>query len=749
MLKLSPQPVKYRGTLTGLRISSVDGTAFIDNAADGTVPLATATLLHTGAVARADMRLSTVAGTAFVDSNAGDFATNITAHAGKYLMIKDSAGKYVKGWIKAAGAGEEGGDLGDEIVTNPSFDDNSTGWTPGRGSIASSHPAGGGQVDDFLILTSDGQAGGPYATQSIAVPVGALYKFGVYVKSGTDGNQAYNVYRFQSELGITGTSSASWVLASGYATSPAATGPFYLLNHHAGNTLTMLFDEATLKTVTAPSTSGVTIQSTRAGAVENWESVESGFNPNDTTYTYYIYDRDITTFADGNHSIEIYDASGRMLKGVLKEAISVEVLGDEIISNNSFTGTWSSNVPQSWALSDGATQNGTNYLVGNDVNDTLQIICDGALMGIYQPFVTTANALYKFTSVCDSITAGKRVYFGLGSSIGSTLHIITEAGALTSYQTDITNGTTYLVRSPGYISDGVFSSVSRKQVTAPGAGATIVSAKGGTVYNFAYKNASFTYNASSYYTVIKKLRGRALNVSTTGTSPRISAVDDTAFIDNLPVGVTSAYMDGKHYLRVYDPNGKYIEGVLKEVGAAEGVTDIIGGTDPALLNGDFSLGDTGWNKGTGWTIVDQGGGDYEGVATNVAASITLSQAISGVLARLFKTVAVCTNFTSGSISVYGNADGSCIGNILTSTGTTTLYWTSTSNFERTTGVRSAENGTTLRVDNCSLQQVTAPSTAGCTIVNSISGTDYHWLTKETGFDYNNAGTYTFQVWSEY
>ena len=46
-----------------------------------------------------------------------------------------------------------------------------------------------------------------------------------------------------------------------------------------------------------------------------------------------------------------------------------------------------------------------------------------------------------------------------------------------------------------------------KQVLTPSSsGATIVSAKGGTTYNFAYKDTSFTYNAASYYCIVSKVR---------------------------------------------------------------------------------------------------------------------------------------------------------------------------------------------------------------------------------------------------
>ena len=110
------QKVVYRGTITGLRISTVDGTAFIDNLS-GTLALANSPLLHTGALTKENTRISAAATFAFIDTNDATFATNLAAHLGKYLVIKDSAGKKAYAWIKAAGTGET---LGDESIT---------GWT--------------------------------------------------------------------------------------------------------------------------------------------------------------------------------------------------------------------------------------------------------------------------------------------------------------------------------------------------------------------------------------------------------------------------------------------------------------------------------------------------------------------------------------------------------------------------------------------------------------------------------------------
>jgi len=54
-------------------------------------------------ISQANMRLSAVAGTAFIDFSAADVLTD---HIGKILTVKDSAGKVLVGYIKAAGTGE-------------------------------------------------------------------------------------------------------------------------------------------------------------------------------------------------------------------------------------------------------------------------------------------------------------------------------------------------------------------------------------------------------------------------------------------------------------------------------------------------------------------------------------------------------------------------------------------------------------------------------------------------------------------
>ena len=56
----------------------------------------------------------------------------------------------------------------------------------------------------------------------------------------------------------------------------------------------------------------------------------------------------------------------------------------------------------------------------------------------------------------------------------------------------------------------------------------------------------------------------------TVTGLTISAVDGTAFVDNLPAAVTASYCDGNYSIEVYDSAGRFVRGMLKAVGS--GVT---------------------------------------------------------------------------------------------------------------------------------------------------------------------------------
>ena len=487
---LTGKQVKYRGTVTGLRISAVDGTAFIDNALI-TPELQNAKLLSSGSVTAANLKLSAVDGTAFVDFSTADVLTD---NIGKYIVIKDSTGKEIKGWIKAAGSGEGLGDEKIDTWTNYGYDT----LTLSGSDILSAVDAG---TDNITVI------------QNIALISGGIYKFvlnSITVASGS------------SPIFVSGSGNKGLSTSSAYfSKNPASSGTYYYTvtspnTYHGfrngGGNANWSASGISLKQVTAPSSTGVTIVSSKGGTTYNWESKDASFAYN-SDITYSIYDRDLTAYADGNHQIEIYDASNRMLRGVLKAAGSSETLGDELVTNGDNeaavmsgenfrqTVTQSSEQAQAGTYSAKAVlSGGTGTHYSRWAIDRLKLYKMSGYF--YLPSGQTVNKLdigedYKTEAsfgISKSTTLKNQwINLSLYTTPYGTLSNHVTAGSLQQYNAD-----------EDYY---YYDTFTIKQVLAPSAsGATIVSAKGGTTYNFAYKDTSFTYNAASYYCIVSKVR---------------------------------------------------------------------------------------------------------------------------------------------------------------------------------------------------------------------------------------------------
>jgi hypothetical protein len=245
----------------------------------GTTPVP----LVSGTVTAANLKLSLVNGAAFVDFNT---ASVLTDYAGKYIVITNSSGYSVGGWIKEAGSGET---YDSNLLSNGTFDNTTTGWTASAGSISSTTD---GYDGNCLSITKTGSPATNYAYASISTSTGALYKYGAYVKSGTAGDKAFYIGIGEEYLNsdISGTSSSTWTLYSSYKAATATSEYATLLR----NTITsgsMLFDDAFVRKVLTPSVMGVTIVSNNAGTTYNWKGKDSSFNLASTSdYTYNIYD---------------------------------------------------------------------------------------------------------------------------------------------------------------------------------------------------------------------------------------------------------------------------------------------------------------------------------------------------------------------------------------------------------------------------------------------------------------------------
>lgn len=222
--------------------------------------------------------------------NRGDFTTtnaffwsslDLSALAGTdlgstpfYIEVLDGAGKKATGHLAAVGAGET---LGDELLSNPSFDVDTGGWSTSEATIASIL---GGQSGKCCEVTRvSGISQGIYQNIGASLVVNGLYKTLSYVKSGTSGNENYTVSLGTDTEPIIGVSSGSWVQ------SPARYDNFisdgYIRIYKKSSTAgTMLFDEASSKRVTDPPSTAVHIVSTLNGTIRDWASIDSGFDPN-------------------------------------------------------------------------------------------------------------------------------------------------------------------------------------------------------------------------------------------------------------------------------------------------------------------------------------------------------------------------------------------------------------------------------------------------------------------------------------
>ncbi len=226
--------------------------------------LLTTTWCEAASVTQANMRISAVDGTAFVDFSA---AGTLTPYIGWYLKVYDSTGKTIEGYIKAAGTGETLSET--EKITNGDFG-SSTGWL---GLVNWSIGSG-------VATMAAGTTASLYRTDFTPIS-GALYKESFDLVSQTAGD----VYIIIQNPVITFPTHTVPATYTAYVI-PSAQTTFIIQGE---NGFRGSVDNASVKQVLTPSTSGVTITNTQGGATYNWAVKTTGFNYNDSSgYTYTI-----------------------------------------------------------------------------------------------------------------------------------------------------------------------------------------------------------------------------------------------------------------------------------------------------------------------------------------------------------------------------------------------------------------------------------------------------------------------------
>lgn len=221
---LLPQKVAYRGSVSGLRISSVDGTAFLDNCA-ALVPYADG--LHR-------------------------------------VEIYDSAGRQLVGYLSAQGSGET---LGEDLLGGTGDFSSNVGWT-----TEENWAIGGG------VLTGTATGSSTYRVTA-GLSAGSLYKIFFTLGGGSSGD----IHCWLGGDGATFAGQSGDGAKTDYSTRIANSDRKFYIARQTTN-FTGTFDDASVKQVLTPSTDGCTIVSTKSGAVPNFAYKNTSFTYNAATH---------------------------------------------------------------------------------------------------------------------------------------------------------------------------------------------------------------------------------------------------------------------------------------------------------------------------------------------------------------------------------------------------------------------------------------------------------------------------------
>ena len=227
----------------------------------------------------------------------------------------------------------------------------------------------------------------------------------------------------------------------------------------------------------------------------------------------YTYSFDLDTFTDGNHQIEIYDSAGRFLRGVLKAKGTGET------TSTTYSSDFSAGVDSWQNYSNTSVAGNIDGIGGQDdtLRATVNTVDGGHNFGRPATIVAGSRSTVSFKAyIPSSNSVATGLYLGGAnwpvdgpvSVTANTWETKSQTGTFPSAiaRIGLASATSWNFQDVGGDDVAYFKDIVVAQLVTPSTtGATIVSAKGGTTYNFNHKNASFTYNAASYYVIIKKI----------------------------------------------------------------------------------------------------------------------------------------------------------------------------------------------------------------------------------------------------
>lgn len=415
-----------------------------------------------------------------------------------------------------------------------------------------------------------------------------------------------------------------------------------------------------------------------------------------------------------------------------------------------YAGTDAGNTPYKFVLTDGAGKKAEAWGGAIGGGETL-----GADLFSGWDFTDGSWSTYPNATIVDSDTftstdgVGTGVFKGVFDydrivklSIASQIECIPHLGNAVPRTALTPNSTSYGTMSESYHKNNYLylrvSSTTTIDVTnleawhltdIPPTGLHLMSSMDGTTRNMSLVESGFDPNN---VTSIKIYRDANYLYDDTVSSLRISAVDGTAFIDNLPAAALG-YVNGRNWVTITDSAGKKLEGVLK----AKGTGETLG--SELVTNGTFDTDTTGWTAGNNATLsidtqrlkvtngVSSGAGQGRqtvGVETG-GLYIVSGDAINGTSTARISIDKDDYSWAGDYYAAYGVLSETYLTAL-----TNALLWTLTEG--------TVVSGTYNFFDNISTKQVLTPSTSGCTIVDGELSTTQNFASVEAGFAFNES-----------
>jgi hypothetical protein len=207
-------------------------------------------------------------------------ANPLPQYIGHLVRIKDSAGRAIQGYIKAAGSGETSA----ELLANGDFSGTWTGNLPQSwgqvGSVTGASYLVADDANNRLQVVSDGSSMG---VSQGAGTINSLVNYTLNLNTVTSGSARMIFGSGSPSIISKGTSG----ILTGY-TVHNGTDEYIYLVRLSGST-NFIITSASAKRVLTPSATGCTIVSSKGGATYNFAQKNSAFNYNDVAgYTYEI-----------------------------------------------------------------------------------------------------------------------------------------------------------------------------------------------------------------------------------------------------------------------------------------------------------------------------------------------------------------------------------------------------------------------------------------------------------------------------